>query len=343
MTTPHTPIAQPLQDRLRTDMDAVLDAALDCVIAMDADGRVLAFNRAAERTFGYPAAEAIGRDMATLIIPPALREQHRVGVLKHLSGAPPTVLDRRIEITAMRADGSEFPVELTVTRVAGHGEPLFVGYLRDISDRHAHEADLRASRVRIVEAADAARRRIERDLHDGAQQRLVMLSYLLRTAQAKTDGDAAALLDEALAELEAATAELRELARGIHPAVLTEGGLGPALKSLAARSPVPVVLDVPTGRRYPESVEATAYFCAAEALTNVARHAGAAQASVAIVEDPGCLRVVVRDDGAGGASPDGGSGLNGLLDRVVALGGTLHIDSPPGEGTTLTAELPCVF
>ncbi|MBI5106215.1 MAG: PAS domain S-box protein [Solirubrobacterales bacterium] len=328
---------------LPPELHAVLDAALDCVVAMGADGRVVLFNAAAQRTFGYTAEQAVGADMAELLVPPSLRARHRDGVARHLAGGAPAVLDRRIEITGLRADGSEFPVELTVTRLRGAEPVLFVAYLRDITDRKLAEAELKASRIRIVEAADAARRRIERDLHDGAQQRLVMLALQLRIARGRVgDGDeSAALLDEALAELDGATAELRELARGIHPAVLTEGGLHPALRALAARSAVPVVLQEVPDARFAASVEATAYFVVAEALTNVARHACAERATVVVREEAGALVVEVRDDGCGGAAGAGGTGLRGLDDRLAALGGRLSMQSPSGEGTTIRAEIPC--
>ena len=203
---------------------------------MDAGGRVLEWNPAAERTFGWTAAEALGREMADLIVPPALRERHRAGLARYLAGGAPVLLDQRIEITAVRRDGQEIPVELTITRIAGEaGAPVFLGYIRDITDRLAAEEELRASRARIVAAGDDARRRIERDLHDGAQQHLVGLALTLRLARGKLEADpalAGALLDEAIEDLATATAELRELARGIHPAVLTEGGLEPALMGL---------------------------------------------------------------------------------------------------------------
>jgi PAS domain S-box-containing protein len=323
-------------------LTAVLAAALDAVVMMDGEGRVLHFNPAAERTFGYDASEVIGRDMAELIVPPTLREAHRRGLARHLAGGDPVVLDRRIEITGMRADGNEFPLELTITRIDGP-QPRFVGYLRDISDRRRAEAELRASRARLVTASYEARRRIERDLHDGAQQHLVMLAMTLRLVRSQLeDGTLTAeLVDEAIKELADATAELRELARGIHPAVLTQGGLRPALRALARRVPVPVELtDVPEGR-WPAAVEATAYFVIAEALTNVARYAEATAASVSVREAGGRLVVRVSDDGRGGADPTSGSGLTGLHDRLDALGGTLVVDSPPGRGTTIVAEVPC--
>ena len=155
------------------------------------------------------------------------------------------MLDQRIEIVAMRRDGSEFPCELTITRIAQPGDPVFVGYLRDITERHDAEVELRASRARIVTAADDARRRLERDLHDGAQQHLVGLALTLRLARRKLDDTelAAELLDEAIEDLATATGELRELARGLHPAVLTEGGLEPALVSIAKRATVPVTIE----------------------------------------------------------------------------------------------------
>ncbi len=328
------------QERYR----AVLAAALDCVVGMDHHGRVVEWNPAAERTFGWAAREAVGRDMADLIVPPSLRERHRAGLARYLAGNPPTVLDRRIEITALRRDGAEFPCELTITRIADPGDPVFVGYLRDITERHEAEAELLASRARIVEAADDARRRLERDLHDGAQQHLVGLALTLRLARSRAEKDpamAAELLDEAIEDLATATAELRELARGIHPAVLTEGGLEPALAGLARRVPVRVTLAATPERRLPAPVEVTAYFVVAEALTNVARHAGASSATVTLTLDGGCLVVEVRDDGRGGADAASGSGLRGLADRVHALGGGLAVDSPPGQGTHLRAELPC--
>jgi PAS domain S-box-containing protein len=323
---------------------AMLVAAIDCVVIMDDRGRVIDFNPAAERPFGYRAAEVIGRDMADLIVPPALRDRHRRALARYVETSEGSILDRRIDITGMRADGSEFPVELTITRIDVPGPPTFAGYLRDITRRKAADAELRASRVRIVRAADDARRRLERDLHDGAQQRLVELALDLRMARDRLDDDpeqTRELLDAALDVLKAATAELRELARGIHPAALTEGGLRPALDGLLMRSRVPARLtDVPE-RRFPAAVEATAYFVVAEALTNAARYADARAVEVAVVHAGERLRVEVRDDGRGGADPAAGSGLRGLADRVAALGGELSLTSPPGGGTVLTAEMPC--
>jgi signal transduction histidine kinase len=203
--------------------------------------------------------------------------------------------------------------------------------------------DLRDARQRIIAAADAERRRIERDLHDGAQQRLVSVTLTLRLAESRIASDpksAGALVARARKEAELAINELRELARGIHPAVLSDHGLGAALDALAARAPVPVeVSGVPSAPLAP-AVEAAAYFVTAEALTNVAKYAQASEASVRLSVDDGRLRVRVTDDGVGGADPAAGSGLHGLRDRVDALDGRLELDSPPGGGTTLTIEIP---
>jgi signal transduction histidine kinase len=203
---------------------------------------------------------------------------------------------------------------------------------------------LAASRVRIVEAGDTERRRLERNLHDGAQQRLVSLALQLRMIKARLREDpesAEALLAEAGSELDRALEELRELARGIHPAVLTDRGLEAAIRAVAGRAPIPVEVTRLPEDRLPDSVEAAIYYLVAEAITNVAKYARATYASVAVERSNGFATVVVRDDGIGGADPAPGSGLVGLADRVEALGGRLHIESPPGKGTRLTAEIPC--
>ena len=198
--------------------------------------------------------------------------------------------------------------------------------------------EVRASRRRIVEAGDLERRRVERDLHDGAQQRLVALAMRLEAARG-TVTDTQALIDTAGAELGRAIAEIRQLARGMHPAILVEAGLRAAIESLAEQTPVAVEVDGDE-TRYPDSVEATAYFVVAEALTNVARYAGASHATVTLRGTGSSLMVEVRDDGRGGADATAGSGLRGLQDRVAAAGGTLRVDSPPGEGTVVHAVIP---
>jgi signal transduction histidine kinase len=202
-------------------------------------------------------------------------------------------------------------------------------------------AELAASRARIVAATDAERRCIVRDLHDGAQQRLVHTTITLKLARRalqNDDEDLPALLTEALEQAEQATAELRELAHGILPAVLTHGGLRAGVDALASRMPVPVENGVSVGR-LPAAVEATAYFVVAEALTNVAKHARAERATVAARVEDGTVRVQVRDDGVGGARPDG-SGLRGMADRLAVLNGELRIESPADGGTLIAADFP---
>ena len=202
---------------------------------------------------------------------------------------------------------------------------------------------LASSRARIVEAGDAERRRLERNLHDGAQQRLVSLALQLRMVEGSFEANptrARQDLAEAREQLKYALDELRELARGIHPAILTDGGLARALSALAHRAPLPVEIDDVPDERLPEPVEAAAYYLIAEAITNVAKHANATHVAVSVRRDDGRVLVRVVDDGVGGADPGSGSGLHGLADRVEALHGHLHVDSPPGGGTRLEARIP---
>jgi signal transduction histidine kinase len=210
------------------------------------------------------------------------------------------------------------------------------------SELRARVEELRRSRSRLVEVAQTERRRLERDLHDGAQQRLVALSLRLRALEKQLALDSAGQrsLEEARLELDESLHQLRELARGIHPAIVTEHGLAVALEGVAARAPVPVDLVVDLDERLPEAVEVAAYYLVAETLTNVAKHARAESARVEIRRNDGRLAVAVSDDGAGGADADGGSGLRGLEDRVEALGGRLAVVSPPGGGTRIMAEIP---
>jgi PAS domain S-box-containing protein len=323
------------ESRLR----AMLEAALDAVITMDASGRVLDWNHAAEATFGYRAYEAIGRDMADLIVPPTLRPAHRKGLARFLETEQAVVLDTRLELSAQHKNGTEFPVELAITRIGLPGPPTFTGYLRDITDRKRAEAELQASRARLVEVADAERRRIQRNLHDGAQQRLTSVMLTIGRLCRTSDGEQRELLELAGDELAAGLQELRELAGGLHPSVLSERGLVPALEALALRAPLPVQLAALPNARLSEQVEATVYYIVAESLANAQKHAGAHQVTLQASIDDDVLLVDVFDDGAGGADP-AGEGLRGLADRVEALGGTLQIDSPAGQGTRVRARLP---
>ena len=503
------------EDRMRESDErksAILNAAFDAIVTMDAAGLVVEVNQATERMFGYAASDMVGRELAELIIPPPLREPHRRGVERYVATGESHMVGHPVELPAMRADGSEFPVEIAISRPRLAGPPLFTGFLRDVTERRRDEQALRslleqqaalrrvatevasgadqervfavvteevgrllaaatcnmvrfepggralvvgawstggvqavpvgtlvlldgptvaglihrsgrpervdryegvpgtmaerlrdlgfrsavgapielvgrlwgavvistvedepfpagseqrvagfaelvalalanaeareqlaASRARIVAAGDDERRRLERNLHDGAQQRLVALSLMLRTAGARlADGDpeAPALLGRANAELAEALAELRELARGIHPSILTDRGLVPALEMLAGRAGVPVELSATLDGRLPGPVEAAAYYIVAEALTNASKHARASRVRVGVRRADGSVLVEVADDGVGGADQRGGSGVRGLGDRVEALGGRLELHSPAGAGTTVSARIP---
>jgi signal transduction histidine kinase len=259
------------------------------------------------------------------------------------SGRAFTPVEHDGERVAVLVYAAPVAEERELVRAVGAAAALALENERLDAELWATVQELRASRVRIVESADAARRQIERDLHDGAQQQLVTLALALRTARSRLDRDpqeAGALLDAAAHDLDAAIRELRELARGIHPAILSDRGLGAALEALAQRMPLPVEIDALPAERFPASLEAAAYFVVAEAITNVVRYADAGYARVAVVRDGDRLVVEVDDDGVGGADPAKGSGLRGLADRVAALDGRLDVESAPGSGTAVRAVMP---
>jgi len=322
---------------------AILEAALDAVISIDQYARVTYVNSAFERTFGYRAAEVTGRELAEIIVPPSLREAHRRGLARHLETGQVSILNRRIEMPAMRADGTEFPAEVAVTSTGQPGQPAFTAYVRDITDRLRAEQELIASRARLVAASDAARRRVTRDLHDGAQQRLVATLISLQLAEQRWESApqrARELVAQALDDARRGLEDLRVLAAGLHPAILTQHGLAAAVRALADRLPFPVEIDVP-GIRLPAAVEAGLYFFCSEALTNIVKHAHATGAWIRLEAPADHCLVEVWDDGIGGArlGPET-TGLIGLSDRIVALGGTLDIISPPSRGTMLRAAVP---
>ena len=235
-------------------------------------------------------------------------------------------------------------LEPQLVKLTAAAASMALEHARLQAEVQAQLEQVRASRARIVEAGDAERRRLERDLHDGAQQRLVTLSLALGMARdraAEADPELGSLIESASKEAREALTELRELARGIHPAVLTEAGLTGAIQALAERSPVATTITAVPEGRFPAAIEATAYFVVSEALANVAKHARAGCAQVTIRKLAGRLLVEVSDDGTGGARAAEGSGLRGLADRVASVGGVLQVDSPPGRGTRLEAEIPC--
>jgi signal transduction histidine kinase len=260
------------------------------------------------------------------------------------AGKVSTIVEHEGERIAAIVHSPGLAEERELVQTAGAAAGLTLRNERLAAELRAKVAELQASRSRIVQAGYEQRRRLERDLHDGAQQRLMALGIDLRMVRERIEHDpqaAADLLDESLHELNEATAELRELARGIHPAVLTNRGLHAALKGLASRSPVPVELLQTPADRLPPSVESAVYFVVAEALTNAARYSRAQTVTVGVVRDNGHVDVEVRDDGVGGADADQGSGLRGLGDRVAALDGRLELTSPQGLGTILRATIPC--
>ena len=260
------------------------------------------------------------------------------------SGKVTTPIESGGRPIAMFITDAELVEERLLIQAVGPALALTMENERLAAELRVRVEELRASRARIVRAGDDERRRLERDLHDGAQQRLVALALNLRLARASLESDpqgATELIDDAIQELTEATAELRELARGIHPAILTDRGLEAAVTALASRASVPVEVGELPDERLAAPVESTAYFVIAESLTNVARYAHATHAEVDVRRDNGKLVVEVRDDGVGGADPARGSGLRGLADRVGAVDGRIAVESPAGAGTTVRAEIPC--
>jgi len=297
----------------------------------------------ADEELADAVARAAGDPSLILAIPGA--DGQLVDVRGQQVGPP----DRHRRVTRIEADG-----ELLAVLIHDEGLEANPGLLRSVAaaTRLALEnrrlaatvqgqlAEVRASRSRIIEASDAERERIERNLHDGAQQRLVTLALRLRVLAANaSDPDEGHAVDAAADELDEALAELRDLARGIHPTAVVQGGLASAVEALAERTPIPVSVDVPEGR-WPAGIEVAAYFVVAEAITNAVRHAGASHAEVAASVVEGRLRIAVSDDGVGGADPRAGTGLGGLADRLAALGGTLEVVSPVGGGTVIVGFLP---
>jgi len=262
---------------------------------------------------------------------------HPVELPEPGSGRAWTAVDRDGRRVAAIIHDASLDTTPELVEAAATGSSLALENERLRAEAQARVEELRASRQRILEAGDAARRRIERDLHDGAQQQLVALALELRVLKARLKDPA---IDDLSERLASALSELRELARGIHPAILTDRGLAPAIASLADRSTVPVETRVEIEERLPAPIEAAAYFLVAEALTNVARYAEATSARVEVYRDDDDLVVLVADDGVGGVDPDAGGGLRGLEDRVATVGGTLEIDSPVGGGTRVCARIP---
>jgi PAS domain S-box-containing protein len=324
----------------RDFLAVVARATPSLLIAVERDGTVApeGVNHAFRELTGYTDEQLIGRRFWDLVAPPELVDEVEQAFQEQVESGVSIEHE-----TAWIGRSGTWRIVAWWLRPLGESADKFIVCGTDITERKAQEAELRASRSRIVEAADDARMRLERNLHDGAQQRLVSLSLALRLAQSRLREDpdgAEQLLVGASDELTQALAELRELARGIHPAVLSDRGLPAALEALAARAPLPVELSTDLEERLPSPVEAAAYYVVAEALTNVAKYSDASAVEVRAERQNGRVVVEVADDGVGGADPSLGSGLRGLADRVEALDGQLEVESSAGEGTTVRAVIP---
>lgn len=326
--------------RLAREGERFFSLSPDMMCITDSD-RVIRVNPAFMPTLGYSLDDLASRPYLDLIIP---EDRDHVRVLfEQLPGSAEPV---RFQNQLTCSDASQRWVDWRVVWDRG----LFYSVGRDVTGhRHAQDqllqakAELIASRARIVAAEDAARRRLERNLHDGAQQRLVSLGLELRMAEASVPAerqDIKELLSHITSELTGVSDDLREIASGLHPAVLSKGGLGPALKTLARRSSVPVNLEMTIDRRLPDSIEVAAYYVVTEALTNAAKHAQASEVTVGVQVQEDHLRLSIRDNGIGGANAAKGSGLTGLKDRVEAFGGHIQVSSPPGIGTSVQLTIP---
>jgi PAS domain S-box-containing protein len=328
-------------ERERDFIRTVVDNAPSLFCMIDPEGGIVRFNQTLEQLSGVPDEPRVRerKFWEVFIVPEEAEDVHRELASLAAEGAAGEHENRW-----RAAGGGEAVVAWSTTPLLDEeGRPNFLISGMEITERKRQEEELRHSRKRLLQAGDAERRRLERNLHDGAQQRLVSLSLALRLAQAKMKSDpdeASKLLGGASDELAQALEELRELARGIHPAVLSDRGLSAALEALAGRAPLPVQVLAPD-ERLPPPVEAAAYYVVSEALTNVAKYAQASSVGVRVTRMNGQAVVEVADDGIGGADPVNGSGLRGLADRVEALDGRLHVESSPGRGTVIRAEIPC--
>jgi PAS domain S-box-containing protein len=322
--------------RAERQVDDIFDLSPDLLGIISGDGYLKRVNPAFERTLGHSASELLERPLIEHVHPED-RDAAAQALMELRDGGAPRSLESRF----VRADGTVRWLEWDMRFIPERD--LMYAAARDVTENRELVDELAASRRRIATTADDTRRRLERNLHDGAQQRLVVLTLKLRAAQdllPPGQDELVGALERVADGLEEAQDELREFARGVHPAILVKGGLRPALQALARRSTIPVQLNMSTNGRLHRDLEATAYYVVSEALTNAAKHSGADEVEITIEQVDDTLRVAITDVGRGGARATGGSGLIGLRDRVDAVGGTLSVDSPPGHGTRLVAELP---
>ena len=338
--TERTRQAQELE-RERDFSYAVVRSTPSFLALVDDTGTMLGVNRALERAAGLPEESWLGLPFWKVFLAEEDAPRARVDFERMLQGDPPGV----VEYHHVSVEGEHLVVDWTATEVPGEdGERRYLLCGLDVTARKHVEDEIRRSRARIVSASDAERKRLERNLHDGAQQHLVSVSHAVHLGVRfmRTDPDQAEQhLERALLELNAAHDELRELARGLHPQILTVRGLATAVRALAGRAPIPVtVVTTDDADRWPAAVESAAYYVVAEALTNVVKYSGASSATIRVRNRGDALIVEIADDGRGGARASEGSGLGGLKDRVEALDGTFSVESTTGSGTRIRAEFP---
>jgi PAS domain S-box-containing protein len=338
--TERTRQAQELE-RERDFSYAVVRSTPSFLALIDESGTIIGVNRALEHAAGLPEESWLGLPFWQVFLAEEDVPRARADFQRMLQGDPPGV----VEYEHVSVDGEHLVVDWTATEVPGEeGERRYLLCGLDVTARKHVEDEIRRSRARIVSASDAERKRLERNLHDGAQQHLVSVSHAVHLGVRfmRTDPDQAEQhLDRALMELNAAHEELRELARGLHPQILTVRGLAAAVRGLAGRASIPVtVVTTDETTRWPPAIESAAYYVVAEALTNVVKYSGASSATIRVRRGDDILTVEVADDGRGGAQASEGSGLGGLKDRVEALDGTFVVESTPGAGTRVRAELP---
>jgi|GEM_PF-3927740 len=338
-------------DALKT---AIMESALDCIITMDRDGKILEFNSAAQKTFGYSREQAIGKEMAELIIPPAFRERHRQGLARYLATGENLVMGRRIEVLGMRADGSEFPIEVAITPILMESGPIFTGYLRDITERKRAERANRELPGQILEAQESERMRVARELHDSVNQILSSTKFRLDSVEEKDirpDNSGAENLAKSKELLDKAMHEVWRISRNLRPSELDDLGLVPAVRSLChefmERTGINVDLKLLRAPELTPEIELTLYRIIQEALNNVEKHSEATEVKLSITQKPAWLVLHIEDNGIGFNPAQGmarpkksGMGLIGMKERAAFVGGVVEVKTTPDKGTAIEVRIP---
>ncbi|MGZ4962313.1 MAG: PAS domain S-box protein [Limisphaerales bacterium] len=335
---------------------AIMESALDCIITMDRDGRVMEFNSAAQKTFGYSREEAIGRDLAALIIPSEARQRHRDAISQYVASGSDFLMGRRIEIMAMRKDGTEFPAEMALTPIQIEGGPIFTGYLRDITERKRAEKAMREVPGQILQAQESERMRVARELHDSVNQILSSTKFRLDSVEEKDlvpNAVTADALTKAKGLLDRAMHEVWRISRNLRPSELDDLGLIPAVRSLCSefmhRTGVNVDLSLPRTVQLSPNLELTIYRIMQEALNNVEKHSEATDVTLTLSETDTGLVMQIEDNGIGFKSPSAnasnprkksGMGLVGIMERVAYVGGFVDFKSVPDKGALIEVKIP---